>query len=480
MRSLRAILALAVAALIGAVPSAAGPDDGFCIDCLSVRLERPVVVRGPFADELDNQFSVIPLKDGGFRGFSANAATFAIDGAQPWSMGAERRRVLRKGPKGSASDCGRWLNAAMRADGLTYGFVHQEHGCDYRAGQTDKSMGLAVSADEGLTWTDLGTVISGRDSATKGKITGEGDCSWVDGQDGYLYAYCLRNSDWRTIVARAPVSDPGPGNWRKYHVASWGEPGLGGAGTALENTGITSAYLKTLNRVATIANDRRFGGLRLSLSADKVTFTNLDEPILTVDREEWRRPADTDLIAYISMINPEDGSNVVGAEFLIAYVYLPPGESFASRYLVFQKARISMGDRPPPAQAGIALSRWKTAAGAYRTSSGPVVDASYRYDKPLGYLLTRQRQDAATNKLAECIGEAGDRAHYSLAIDGNCAGEGFRRLRTAGFVYTDPRPDTVPLYRCLDVSERIHFTSNQSDCEGQGAKQALLGYALHR
>jgi len=33
----------------------------------------------------------------------------------------------------------------------------------------------------------------------------EGDCTAVNAQDGYYYAYCHRNRDAATIVARAPV-----------------------------------------------------------------------------------------------------------------------------------------------------------------------------------------------------------------------------------------------------------------------------------
>ena len=480
-RALAGILAIAVWASPGDGVPAAGPADGFCLDCLTVRLGRPLVVRGPFPDELDNHFAALRLADGSFRGFSANAVTYAIDGKHVWSMGGARRAVLFPDPEGGVSDCGRWLNSVMRVNGRVYGLVHQERNCNYKVSQTSKSMGVAVSADEGLTWSGLGTVISGRDGAAAGRITGEGDCGWVDGQDGHVYAYCLRNSDWRTIVARAPATDLDPGNWRKFNDGGWNEDARGGAATALGFFGTAAGYLKDFNRVALIANDPWFGGLRLSVSADKVSFTDLKEPILPVDEADWKRPADSDLIAYVSIVNPVDGGNAVGGDFMLAYVYVPPGESFASRYLVFQDVRVSMGREPPPSQVGIALTRWKNSDnGAYRSSSGPVVDAAYRHDRPLGYLLTRQGDAAATIELMECVGDASDQVRYSLAIDGDCAGEGFRRLRTAGWVHTDPRPDTLPLYHCLDASERSHFASNRSDCEGLGAVQSLLGYVLRR
>src|SRR5690606_27799756 len=157
--------------------------------------------------------------------------------------------------------------------------VHQESICNYGpGGQTHKSMAIATSVDDGLTWTDLGTVITGTDSPRPGSTTGEGDCTMVDGRDGYLYAYCLRNSDWQTIVARAPASDPT--DWRKYYEGGWSQPGLGGEATAIGFIGPGAGYLHDRGWVATVTTDPWFEGLRLSLSKDKVTFVDLDEPLL--------------------------------------------------------------------------------------------------------------------------------------------------------------------------------------------------------
>ena len=55
---------------------------------------------------------------------------------------------------------------------------------------------------------------------------GAGDCTIVDGEDGYFYAYCLRARDWRTIVARAALT--------AYLLALFagGHAPLGGGGNA--------------------------------------------------------------------------------------------------------------------------------------------------------------------------------------------------------------------------------------------------------
>ena len=463
---------------VAAVSGPARPSEPVCVACLGVRTGPPMVVRGPFPDELDNHFVALELPGGAFRGFSANGATYAIDGPDVRAMGGRRREVLAPGPAGSSSGCGRWLNGVVRSAGTVYGLVHQESGCDYDRGQTAKSMAIATSDDDGLTWTDLGLILTGADAPKAGAITGEGDCTMVDGADGYLYAYCLRNTDWQTIVARAPVADPGPGNWRKYKDGRFDADAIGGAATAIGFRGTASGYIRDFGSVATIAIDPWFKGLRLSLSADKANFTDLDDPLLPIDAADWQRPADTGLIAYVSLVDPADGTNTVGRNFLIAYVYIPPGKDFADRYLVFQEVRLAMEPAPELATAGVALTRWKDAGtGLYRTTSAPVVDAGYTLDAPLGYLLTRAGDGNLTVELADCVADRPGGADYLLAVDGECTG-GYARLATAGWAYAEPRAGTNPLYRCYAEAAGSHFASTASDCEGLGAVDRRLGYVL--
>jgi hypothetical protein len=62
-----------------------------CIDCLKIRVGSPIVARGPGPDIED--FSVIQLPDGRFRGFIAGGRTYAVDGKNLWDMGGPRRLV---------------------------------------------------------------------------------------------------------------------------------------------------------------------------------------------------------------------------------------------------------------------------------------------------------------------------------------------------------------------------------------------------
>lgn len=471
---------LALAMLGMAADAALAQTDGLpCADCLTVRVGPPVVVRGPFPDELDATFAALKLADGTFRGFSANGATYAIDGASLLELGGERREVLPVGAPDSINDCGRWLTSLTRVDDSLLGFVHQERDCNYDQGRTEKSMAIASSTDDGLTWTDLGTVITGTDLAKTDGVTGEGDCSMVDGFDGYLYAYCLRNSDWQTIVARAAVE--APTDWHKYYEGGWSEPGLGGQASDIGFVGTGAGYLEELGLVAAVATDPWFGGLRLSLSQDKVTFVDLDEPLLTIDGAEWDRPADTDLVAYAGIVNPDDGGNVVDSRFLLSYVFVPDGQGFESRYLVFQEVSLELGETPVQVQVGMALTRWvEPERNIYVTSAGPLTGErrSYRNDAVVAYALTRAPDGLASVKLAECSSDWLGHLDQLLAEDGTCGAVGYAQERSAGWLFAEQQPGTVPVHRCVNETTRTHFASNAADCEGLGKPEFVLGYGL--
>jgi hypothetical protein len=468
-----------IALAVSGTAAAAESDSEICVECLRVRVGPPVVIRGPFPDELDAPFSALKLADGSFRGFSANGATYAIEGPTLWEMDGPRQAVLEPGADGSVNDCGRWLTSTTRSGDSVLGLVHQEANCDYNRGRTDKSMAIATSSDDGLHWTDLGTVITGTDTPQPGRINGEGDCTMVDGLDGYLYAYCLRNSDWQTIVARAPALDPT--EWRKYYEGGWSEPGLGGNAMAIGFVGTGTGYLKEPGWVAAVTTDRWFGGVRLSLSKDKVSFVDLEDPLMPIDGAEWNRPADSGLIAYGTILNPDDGSNAVDRQFLLSYVYVPPGKGFESRYLVQHDVSLSVEDQPQPLQAGMALTRWSDLERKiYVTSTGPLTGdrLAYSRDTIVAYMLTRAPEGTASIKLAECASGSPGHLDQMLAEDGSCEAEGYVRERTAGWLYATEQPDTVPVYRCADAEGRTHFASNAPDCEGLGTMEFLLGYGL--
>ncbi len=77
-------------------PQAATP----CVDRISIRVGLPKIVHGPGPGIPDSTFNVVRLPNGRFRGFSAGATTYAIDGESPWDMAGKPMPVLGPAPRG--------------------------------------------------------------------------------------------------------------------------------------------------------------------------------------------------------------------------------------------------------------------------------------------------------------------------------------------------------------------------------------------
>ena len=121
-----------------------------CMECIRIRVGPPWVEQGPGPGIPDNLFTEIQLPNGHFRGFSASAITYAIDGATPWDMSAKPVPVIQKAPRGQYGESGEWLNHVERSDHSLLGWLHDETGD--RPGMGLQSMSLAVSENDG----DLG------------------------------------------------------------------------------------------------------------------------------------------------------------------------------------------------------------------------------------------------------------------------------------------------------------------------------------
>ncbi len=103
----------------------------------------------------------------------------------------------------------------MQGLGVLYGLIHNETHCNDPKGSY-KWMSIAqirrLRPDLERSRPDHFQPMT----PTSPHSQGEGDCTGVDGHDGYWYAYCLRRRDNKNIVARAPIENPGPGKWLKW------------------------------------------------------------------------------------------------------------------------------------------------------------------------------------------------------------------------------------------------------------------------
>jgi hypothetical protein len=476
-RSAAVLMIIVVLALFHINPSH-GTENVTCDDCYRIRVGRPLIARGPAGDEMDNMVPIVKLSRGGFRAFTANSTTYRVDAPVPWSLGRKRSSVMRPGPRGSGAECGRWINSVHKVNNVFFGFVHEERACNYRNNsQTHKTMAVFTSLDEGVTWTGKGSFLVGRDVPRPGAQTGEGDCSVVNGHDGFLYAYCLRLSDWQTIVARAPADNPYPGQWRKWHAGIWAEGGMGGRADPLGDLGMASAYLASSKKVV-IVGTRDGMGLVLSVSQDKVRFKTLSAPLIVGGKGSWVRPSNDDLYAYISLVNPNEGGNDLGNFFGLLTAYVAPGEGFKQRRLVYREILLQELSSKPWDQVGVALSRFRQAStGRLRASTAPVVEGGYGVEKFLGYVLTEAPGDRASVRIMECRSTSGP-SDLLLAREGDCGSTKHKRVRTSGWLLAAAQDGTLPVYSCFNARARYHFASNDAKCDGFGKQEQLLGYAL--
>ena len=415
----------------------------------------------------------VELPDGHFRAFAANGTTVAIDGATPFDLGGRSKTVMISGSLGQSFRMRQLAHdrAAKRGEALRP--IHNEAHCNYSRDETYKSMSIARSADEGLTWDMLGQVITSSEGPASGRESGEGDCTAADGHDGFWYAYCQRLSDWKNFVARAKSTDPLPGGWMKWSGNGWDLPALGGSAAPLDDSiGMSSAYWTDANAMLVMA---AASSLRLSVSPDKVHFATLAEPIILYDNNDWKRPAPT-----VSLCLPEHDRltrtfNYIGPRFFLAYTYLPPGADFTQRYLVIHEATIELSNAPRHPQVRVALSRWKNDEGLTWATTGPPIfaGASFTYDLPFGYVMTAPPQLPSV-KLDECFSP---RWGGFLTEAGGCAGEGSERHRVAGYVFRSEQPGTTAIFSCL-VEALYRFTSACSDRDGAGTRDRVLGFAL--
>jgi hypothetical protein len=453
-------------------------------DSIRIRVGVPLVARGPAPNIADAAFTEVRLPDGRFRGFTATGPTFAIDGKEPYDMGGPAATVLKPGPAGSPSSCGQWI-VHVELEGKTlFGWVHNENACDYaKYGQTHASMTIAASADYGLNWKIAGPIIAGTDPPSANKETGDSCMTVVRGQDGNDYAYCLHNGghSWDggyTFAARAPAADPGPGKWKKYFNGAWTEPGVDGKSTPLDGSGV--AYWTTTGE--TVGLKWIKGGIGLTASADHLHFTQVvSQPVLLIEPGDWSRKNGLELVSYGDLIDARTGLNQLSDHWLLAYMYLSPGETFGKRYLVFRPVDVSWSRAPEEPPVGEMLTHWYNAAQHdHWATTAPVPGnyTAYKLVAQLGYMITAPEPGQASTELEECVSQWPGHPDHILIQKGVCETQGYRRLRSAGFAFTAGRPNTQPLYRCYSETEKSHFAANRDDCNGMGKREALLGYDL--
>ncbi len=445
-----------------------------CNNCMQFKVGPAVKVLGPVSIPADSPF--VAFNSGGqITGYTANGQSFKMQGPDMDNLTLDANSILGAGTGTNFDNCGAWLQSLAFADNIIKGWYHAEKDCNYQIGQTHKSVGYVESYDGGQTFVKPNypnnVVLQGSVPQQPNMNTGAGDQTVVRWKNN-LYMYFMDLGDWHTGVARATVSSGGlPGTWWKWYNGGFTAPGLSSDVTTIGFFGVSASHNALFDALTLIGTDKWFGGLKLSNSKNATTFTSVSEPLLITDDEDWARdPADKELIVYPSIITPAGNSWVNG--FYLFYTYLQPGEDFTQRYLVYRKVEVSALPTAAQTQVRVELNNYFSNSLVDNWTTNTMVPNDFGFTQKLGYTFT-QAQGTETTPIYDCnIPSWND---HMVGV-GGCSGSGEVFLRTLGWIWNVPKPNSLPLYRCIDWTNTDHFVSTNSTCDNNGQMEFILGY----
>jgi hypothetical protein len=257
---------------------------------------------------------------------AAGVSSYLLQGKSMESL-ALLRKVLAPGSKGSFDNGYAGISAAYldKKSGELLAFYHAEDQEDMGRCASGVpgfycSVALALSPDEGFTFTKSGPVITSQlPKDPKGPPDqGCGEvCVTPDKDNRYLFAYYTEHSrvDRRGVqicLARCRIEDRGrPGTWRKFYEGSFSQPGLGGKDTPVVSAQDTRAdalcphvtYSKILRKYVMVLNINAYAeflkGTRPEQSGIYVGFSD--------DGIAWSKPAKLITIYSIPLLGKEIG-----------------------------------------------------------------------------------------------------------------------------------------------------------------------------
>ncbi|MFD0716152.1 hypothetical protein [Paenibacillus sp. GCM10027626] len=217
------------------------------------------------------------------------------------------------------------------ATGNLLGFLHMERWPAAGAAGFDGAIGLAISKDNGDSWTYCGEIVSHDRPFSMDDISGHeiGSGSYVivnDGGTDYFYVYAfdfyestglqgisVSRASVASVVSAAEAATPGVTAWNKYYNGGWTEPALGGtfSDAVPGNDGgmVTITYNNHINKYILLATTTRqwetnWADFVIRFSTDPKLFSSAGEQVIE---------AGTDYVVYPNLIglgeNPQTTSD---------------------------------------------------------------------------------------------------------------------------------------------------------------------------
>ncbi len=442
----------------------------------------------------------------GVRIYTANGSTWRLDGPTIESLTLNSTNpVLSAGSAGAFDSCGAWLTSLARAGGIIRAWYHAETACHYTPPySTFKSVGYAESYDGGLTFQKVGypnnKQLSGPSSSWDGN-QGAGDPSIV-ALNGFYYMYFYQTEVGFTGAIDTidnygrPFACPAGGwdctqeyrGWRKWNNGSFSGTPYGSAtllnGVFIGSSGSASVWTSAgLSRIVYVGSGGADNpGLILSVSSDGATFTRLSSRLLLGNQEDWSRPAGAgELIVYPSLIAPS-GEGAWSSSVYLFYAYIQPKEGTSTRYLVRRRIDL-LAATPNWPQVRVALTRyWLPSPFTHWVTTALIpTQLGYQTEFTLGYLFTSAQSSLPMTELVDCTWTEAGKVHHLIQRNGACDNGSLTKLRSLGWAFTSPQPNTVAIYRCFWPQGYDHWVSTDPNCESTSARnEGLLGYIANQ
>jgi hypothetical protein len=442
-----------------------------------VQLGPAEVVQGP-GDLPDNPFTTVG-GESGLLAYVANSNSVGFRGASLENLVPMGKPVLAAGE--TFDSCGAWLNSAVRDGPVIRAWYHAETACNYPA--TTKSVAYALSTDGGATFAkphypDNQVITAPKDAGptAEGEL-GEGDQHVLRVGDHY-YLYFVASRDYQVRLAVAPrASGGGPGTWLKYLNGAFTEPGLSGDSSPIDPSGqlarswiSLSVPLNTYIGFSHVAHANTgsgggSGGFGLTFSTDGVTGWSALPYLVLPSPGTWagRTEASGELVEYPSMVSLEGSTETVGNSFWLYYMLVPSGQPLQhSRYLIRRRIALSEanGSAPTDLVPRVTLATYELGKDSWTSTT--ITSTSYAFLAALGTLYTQPVPNSIP--LYDCyLPIQGDHMLSRLA---DCEGPQAINMRRLGWIAQDALDGGVQIFRCYEPARARHFISTDPACTG--------------